>query len=181
MASRDNQTIDRRTLKPSAEHRGAPDLALWANPTAWVFLAFLVLMAISLSYLWGFVAAPIAILAGTVGRYLGFTVLHEASHRTAHRNQGINDAIGWLPGLALTLTMPVFRSCHTKHHAYTNQVGIDPDDDVGRNPRWLRPLWLISPLWTYRGRYYVKRWDKQPADRYIQIGVDALIVASIVA
>ncbi len=167
-------------IRPSSRYRGAPDVAAWANPTNWVFLGFLVLMGLSLTYLWGVVPAWAAVVAGTLGRYLGFTALHESSHRTAHRNRRVNDALGWLPALALTLTLPVFRSCHTKHHSYTNQVGIDPDDEVGRNPRWLRPLWLISPLWTYRGRYFAKRWDKTPRDRWVQIALDTVIIASIV-
>ncbi|MGI9579361.1 MAG: fatty acid desaturase, partial [Microthrixaceae bacterium] len=173
--------VEPNRIRPSAQHRGAPDVRPWANPTNWVFVAFAALTALSLTYLWGVVPLWAAIGAGTLGRYLGFTVLHESSHRTANRSRRVNDAMGWLPGLALTLTMPVFRSCHTKHHSYTNQVGIDPDDDVGRNPRWLRPLWLISPLWTYRGRYFAKRWDKAPRDRWIQIALDGLIVASIIA
>ena len=168
-------------MRPSARYRGAPDVAAWRNPTNWVFVAFLALTAASLSYLFGAVPAWAAIVAGTLGRYLGFTVLHESSHRTAHRNRRVNDALGWLPGLALTLTLPVFRSCHTKHHSYTNQAEVDPDWDVGRNPRLLRPLWLISPLWTYRGRYFAKRWDKQPRDRWIQVALDVVILTSIVA
>jgi len=181
VATTDTPMPDPKTIKPRAEYRGAPDVAPWANPTNWLFVGFLALMALSLSYLWGVVPASAAIVAGTLGRYLGFTVLHDSSHRTAHRSRKVNDAVGWLPAMALTLTLPVFRSCHTKHHSYTNVEGTDPDHPVGRNPRWLRPLWLISPLWTYRGRYFRLGWDKSPKDRWTQLALDGVIVASIIA
>ncbi len=144
-------------------------------------MAFLATGAASLSYLWGVVPAWAAIVLGVLARYLGFTVLHDSTHRAAHRNRAVNEAIGWLPGLALTLTVPVFRSCHTKHHTNTNNPEIDPDYDVGRGPAWLRPVWLISPLWTYRGRYFRMGWAKNNRDRWAQVAVDVVIVASIVA
>ena len=169
------------TIRPPQQHRGAPHLAAWANPTIWVFVGFLAAMAVSLSYLWGVVPAWAAIVAGTLGRYLGFTVLHESSHRTAHRSRRINDLLGWLPGVALTLTLPVFRSCHTKHHTNTNVEGIDPDDVVGRRPRWLLPVWLVSPLWTYRGRYVRLGWAKHHRDLWGQVAVDIAIISTVIA
>ena len=177
----DRTTVDPATIRPRAEHRGAPDLPVWKNPTMWLFVGFLATGVASLSYLWGAVPAWAAIVLGVLARYLGFTVLHDSSHRAAHRNRTVNELIGWLPGLALTLSVPVFRSCHTKHHTNTNNPEIDPDYDVGRGPAWLRPIWLISPLWTYRGQYFRLGWNKTTRDRWVQIAIDVAIVASIVA
>ena len=171
----------KKTIRPSASHRGAPDVATWNNPTVWMFGAFLVSLVASLSYLWGAVPAWAAITLGTLARYLGFSVMHEASHRVAHRSRRINDFLGWPTGLALTVTLPMFRSCHTKHHSYTNQPEIDPDMDVARSPRWLRPLWLLAPLWTYRTRYYGRDWAKTRRHWWTQLAVDVAIVAAIIA
>ncbi|MFA9565382.1 MAG: fatty acid desaturase [Acidimicrobiales bacterium] len=175
-------STDRPTaIRHAAEHRGAPSVPVWLNPTIWMFVAFLVTSVASLSYLWGAVPAWAAIALGVLARYLAFTVMHEASHRVAHGSRRVNDFLGWPTGLVLTVTLPMFRSCHTKHHSYTNQPEIDPDFDVGRSPRWLRPLWLVSPLWTYRARYFGLDWAKTQRDRWIQIAVDVVIVAMIVA
>lgn len=171
----------RRNIRPSAEHRGAPDAALWRNPTFWLFVAFVVLMAGSLSYLWGAVSAWLAVALGAVGRYVGFTVMHESSHRVAHRNRRMNEALGWPPALALSTSLPLFRTVHNKHHGSTNQPGLDPDLGVARNPRLLRPLWLLSPLWEYRTHYFGKGWAKQRRHRWMQIGIDVTFVAIIVA
>jgi beta-carotene hydroxylase len=146
-----------------------------------MFGAFVVTLVASLSYLWSGVPAWAAIVLGVLARYLGFTVMHDASHRAAHRNRRVNELLGWPPALALTVTLPMFRSCHTKHHSYTNQPDIDPDIDVARSPAWLRPVWLLSPLWTYRSRYFTRDWAKTERDRRAQILVDLLIVGGIVA
>ena len=174
-------TVRPSSIRPRAEHRGAPTVPTWRNPTVWMFGAFVLTSVASLSYLWGAVPAWAALALGVLARYLAFTVMHEASHRVAHRSRPVNEFLGWPTGLALTVTLPMFRSCHTKHHSYTNQPAIDPDFDVGRSPRWLRPLWLISPLWTYRARYFGLGWAKTDRDRRTQIAVDVAIVAMIIA
>ena len=173
-------TTSARTIRPSAGHRGAPSNAAWKNPTIWLFVAFVITGAASLSYLWGAVPAWAAITLGVFSRYLGFTVLHDSTHRATHRSRVVNELLGWPTGLALTLTLPTFRSCHTKHHAYTNQPDIDPDYDVGRSPDWLRPLWLISPLWTYRARYFGNGWAKTGRDRATQAIVDLTIIGTVI-
>jgi beta-carotene hydroxylase len=169
------------SIRPSASYRGAPTVPGWKNPTVWMFGVFLVTFVASLSYLWGGVPAWPAIALGLLARYLGFTVMHDASHRVAHRSRRVNEFLGWPTGLALTVTLPMFRSCHTKHHSYTNQPEIDPDMDVGRSPKWLRPLWLLSPLWTYRARYFGRDWAKTTRHRRIQVVVDIVIVGAILA
>jgi beta-carotene hydroxylase len=178
----DPTTPDRRDIiRPRASHRGAPKVATWQNPTVWLFGAFVVTLAASLSYLWGAVPAWSAVVFGAVARYLGFTVMHEASHRVAHRDRRLNEFLGWPTALALTVTLPMFRSCHTKHHSYTNQPDIDPDIDVARSPGWLRPLWLLAPLWTYRSRYYARDWARTHRQWWAQLAVDLVIVAAILA
>lgn len=152
---------------------------MWKNPTVWMFVAFGLAMVASLSYLWGVVPAWAAIALGALGRYLGFTVMHEASHRVLHRNRRVNELLGWPSGVALTVTLPMFRSVHTKHHTYTNQPAMDPDMDVGRSPRWLRPLWLLSPFWVYRARYFGQDWAKERHHRWSQLASDATYVVVI--
>lgn len=173
--------VDPAAIRPSPAHRGSPRGTTWRNPTVWLFVLFLVLLAGSFTYLWGVVPAWAAIVLGTLGRYVGFTVMHESSHRVAHRNRRINELLGWPTGLALSTALPVFRTVHTKHHSSTNQPGLDPDMEVARSPRWLRPLWLLSPLWTYRGHYFRQGWAKRRGHRWAQLAIDAGIVAMAIA
>ena len=170
-----------RALRPRAELRGAPVVPGWRNPTVWLFVAFVATLAGSLSYLWGTVPAGAAIALGVLARYLGFTVMHAAAHRAAHRDRRTNELLGWLPAVALTVTLPMFRSVHTKHHSSTNRPEVDPDMDVGRSPGWLRPVWLLSPLWTYRSRYYGQGWARTDADRRAQVVLDIATVSGILA
>ncbi|MCB9390619.1 MAG: fatty acid desaturase [Acidimicrobiia bacterium] len=180
--ARANGRSTKPVIKPPRELRGAPDLALWANPTMWLFIVFVVLTAGSVGgYLVGWISAPFAILAGVVGRYVGFTVMHESSHRVAHKNSSLNDAVAWLPALSLTLSPHTFRTCHAQHHSHTNDPIVDPDYEVGRQPSVLRLAWLVSPLWSYRGRYYKMGWAKTRRHLWIQIVIDIALIAGLIA
>lgn len=142
----------------------AAAIALWAF--GWV------------GYLTGTVNAVGAIAANTVATYLGFTVFHESVHRTAHKNRRVNDALGWLPAIMLSFTYPVFRICHLKHHAHTNDPEQDPDHFVAKTPAWLRPAWLIGTAVNYRRLYSRHGWGT-PAERREQMGLDVVILGAI--
>ncbi|MBP7928916.1 MAG: fatty acid desaturase [Acidimicrobiia bacterium] len=168
-------------IKPPRELRGAPDLAVWVNPTMWLFVAFVALMAGSIGgYLAGVLSAPFAVLFGVIGRYIGFTVMHESSHRVAHKNARLNDGLAWLPAVSLTLSPHTFRTCHAQHHSHTNDPHVDPDYEVGRQPAVLRIFWLISPLWSYRGRYYRMGWAKTRRHLWFQISIDVALVVGLI-
>ena len=165
---------------PDAARRGAPRMAAWRNPTFWVLGLDVGLVAAGT---YGYVThrwpAWVTVGLHAVAIYLGFTVLHESVHRLAHRNRAINDAVGWITGLPLTVTQPTFRFVHLAHHAKTNQPDDDPDFVVGRGPGWWRPLSFISPLWEYRIHYYGRRGWKTRAELAAQVGLDVGLMAVV--
>ena len=156
-------------------------MAAWRNPTFWVLGLDLVLMTLGT---YGYVAdgwpAWVTVALHVVAIYLGFTVLHESVHRLAHRNRLLNDALGWVTGIPLTVTQPTFRHVHLAHHAKTNEPDEDPDFIVGRGPWWYRPVSFISPLWEYRVHYYGRRGWKNSAELAAQIVLDIAVVAVVI-
>ena len=165
---------------PAAELRGAPRMAAWRNPTFWVLgLDAGLVAAGTYGYLAGGWPPGATVVLHALAIYLGFTVLHESVHRLAHRSRRLNDAVGWVTALPLTVTQPTFRIVHLAHHAKTNQPGDDPDFVVGRGPWWCRPVSFISPLWEYRVYYYGRRAWKNRAELAAQVGLDAVVVAVV--
>ena len=166
---------------PAPELRGVPRMAAWRNPTFWLLGLDVTLVAVgTYGYAAGRWPAWVTVVLHAVSIYVGFTVLHESVHRLSHRDRRVNDLIGWLPGLPLTVTLPTFRYVHLAHHAKTNEPGEDPDFVVGHGPWWYRPLSFLSPLWEYRAHYYGRRGWKSGAELAAQIGLDVVIVAVVV-
>lgn len=167
---------------PDSALRGAPGMAAWRNPTIGLVGLDAGLVAVGT---YGYVAdrwpAWVTVALHALAVYVGFTVLHESVHRVAHRRRLVNDLLGWLPGLPLTVTQPTFRAVHITHHAKTNNPDEDPDFIVGRGPWWLRPLTFLSPLWEYRVHYYGRRMWKNGAELAAQVGLDVAIVGVVAA
>ena len=167
---------------PAPEVRGVPQMAVWRNPTFWVLGLDGALLAVgTYGYVSGRWPGWVTVVVHAVAIYLGFTVLHESVHRLAHRNRLVNDAVGWVTGLPLTVTQPTFRVVHLSHHAKTNRPGDDPDFVVGRGPWWYRPISFISPLWEYRLYFYGRRAWKNRAELAAQLGLDAAVVLVVAA
>ena len=165
---------------PAPGLRGAPKMAAWRNPTFWLLaLDAALVVAGTAGYATGRWPGWATIGVNALAIYVGFTVLHESVHRLAHPNRFVNDAVGWITGLPLTVTQPTFRVVHLAHHAKTNQPGDDPDFVVGHGPWWKRPASFLSPLWEYRFHYYRRRGWKSPAELAAQVGLDAVIVALV--
>ncbi len=170
-----------RPATPPRELRGAPDVPLWRNPTAALLVVTVGLVATgTVGHLQGWLPIAGTIVLNSVGMYLGFTVLHEAVHRTGHRNKAVNDAMGWIPGLLLYFTLPMFRTCHSKHHANTNDPENDPDHAVSRQPAWLRVWWLFTTIFNYRRLWYGRRWWRSRRELAVQVVADVLLVFGFV-
>lgn len=170
------------TLAPPTELRGAPDLAVHRNPTMWLAVATVVLWALGFGgYLGGWLSGWVATPLLAVANYFGFTVFHESVHRTAHTDRRINDWIGVPPSLMLTFTYPVFRICHLKHHANTNDPEFDPDHSVALGSWITRPFALLFTLVNYRRLYYRHHWERSRGERVRQQVYDVVLVAMIPA
>lgn len=167
-------------IKVAREWLGAP-VGTLKNPTFWLFvLAMGVLAAGITGYLLGQlpVAATIAINATAI--YLLFTVMHDSMHRTAHESRFVNDLLGRLSALPLTVTMPLFRAVHYEHHSHTNDPERDPDLIVNRGPRWALPFWCLGIIVEYRRHYFGRRMWRDRSDLIEAIAMESLLLGAIV-
>ncbi len=72
--------------------------------------------------------APLWILLNAIAVYLGFTVIHEASHKNIIRsNVRMNHLLGYLSGIIMHGSFYQFVLIHHQHHAHTNHPEKDPD------------------------------------------------------
>ena len=122
------------TFRKMPPHTAA--LRRWLGRPAWptVFASGFITTAFAGSFgLVHFVAMPL--WAGSIICFLcihsGFTILHEASHRTI---SGGAKGLTWLDNVAgsvhaalLVYDYPIFRFIHLRHHAHTNDPRRDPD------------------------------------------------------
>jgi beta-carotene hydroxylase len=128
------------------------------NPTLWLFAGCVGLVAVTTGgYLTGRLPAVWAILLDTLAAYLLFTVLHDATHGTAHPDHRGNVVLGRICGAVLTLGWPLFHAVHHAHHAHTNDHTRDPDLFVSRAPRLLLPLWCVGVVVEYRVKFFGQR------------------------
>lgn len=89
----------------------------------------------------------------TLSLHLVGTVIHDASHNSAHKNPKINAALGHGSALMLGFTFPVFMRVHLQHHAHVNDPENDPDHFVSTGG----PLWLIAARFFYHEIYFFQR------------------------
>jgi len=88
-----------------------------------------------------------------------FTLLHETTHRTPFRSDGLNRAVGWMAGLAVVLPPEWFRLFHLAHHRHTHDPEHDPELTGGGLPRGLAGyLWRVTgiPIWLFQGRTLIR-------------------------
>ena len=94
----------------------------------------------------------------TLALHLVGTVIHDASHNSAHRNRIMNACLGHGSALMLGFTFPVFTRVHLQHHAHVNDPENDPDHFVSTSG----PLWGIAARFFYHEVYFFQRrlWRK---------------------
>ncbi len=72
-----------------------------------------------------------------------FAPLHETIHKTAFASPLLNEAVGWVCGLALALPPKYFQAFHMAHHRHTQIAGKDPELDFDKPrtaPQYIRRL-----------------------------------------
>ncbi|MFN9525620.1 MAG: fatty acid desaturase [Pseudomonadaceae bacterium] len=83
--------------------------------------------------------------------YWQFTVVHDSIHRSAARNQKLNDWIGHIgvASFAPQINLGIFRWAHIQHHRFTNGPQ-DPDT-------WMHGPWWSLPLrWAFLDVGYLR-------------------------
>ena len=167
-------------IKVAREWIGAPAGTL-KNPTFWLFvIAMGALASGTAGHLFGQLPAAATIAINAASIYLLFTVMHDSMHRTAHESRFINDLLGRLSALPLTVTMPLFRAVHHEHHSHTNDPERDPDLIVNRGPRWALPFWCLAIMVEYRRHYFGRRMWRDRSDLIEAIAMECLLFGAIV-
>lgn len=107
-----------------------------------------------------------ACVLNTFLMYWQFTVVHDSVHRSAARNQKLNDLIGdiGVATFAPHINLGIFRWAHIQHHRFTNGPK-DPD-------AWMHGPWWSLPLrWTLLDFGYLRfilRSKDQTAMRHLR-------------
>jgi beta-carotene hydroxylase len=167
-------------IKVEREWVGAPAGTL-KNPTFWLFvIAMGALASGTAGYLFGQLPAAATIAINAASIYLLFTVMHDSMHRTAHESRFINDLLGRLSALPLTVTMPLFRAVHYEHHSHTNDPERDPDLIVNRGPRWALLFWCLAIMVEYRRHYFGRRMWRDRSDLIEAIAMECFLLGAIV-
>ncbi len=129
------------------------------NLNVMMFLTAIGLITISTCgyWLWSW-QGWICFLANVLALHLSGTVIHDASHNSAHRNRVLNAILGHGSALMLGFAFPVFTRVHLQHHSHVNDPDNDPDHYVSTGG----PLWLIAARFFYHEIFFFKRrlWRK---------------------
>ncbi|MFN7317789.1 MAG: beta-carotene hydroxylase, partial [Microcystis sp.] len=113
--------------------------------------------------------------ANVLALHLSGTVIHDASHNSAHSNRLFNAILGHGSALMLGFAFPVFTRVHLQHHAHVNDPENDPDHFVSTGG----PLWMIAARFFYHEIFFFKRqlWRKY---ELLEWFLSRLFVATIV-
>ncbi len=167
-------------IKVARQWLGAPAGTL-KNPTFWLFVVAMGVFASGITgYLFGVLPAAATIAINATSIYVLFTVMHDSMHRTAHESRFINDLLGRLSAVALTVPMPLFRAVHYEHHSHTNDPERDPDLIVNRRPRWALPFWCLAIELEYRRHYFGRRMWRDRSELMEALAIECLLVGVIV-
>lgn len=135
--------VDREVFRKLTARRDGPAMLFFGAHVAVLVLTGW-LVALSLGTWW----LPLAwFILGTVLVHL-FAPLHECTHYTAFKSRRLNDAVGWLCGLAIILSPTFFRLEHKAHHAHTQNPEDDPELIALPKTFW-GYVWYLStvPYW----------------------------------
>lgn len=129
------------------------------NPNVIMFIIALTLITLSTigHFLWGW-QDWICFCSNVLALHLSGTVIHDASHNSAHSNRILNSILGHGSALMLGFAFPVFTRVHLQHHAHVNDPENDPDHYVSTGG----PLLLIAARFFYHEIFFFKErlWRK---------------------
>ncbi|HBQ99373.1 MULTISPECIES: beta-carotene hydroxylase [unclassified Roseofilum] len=119
-----------------------------------MFLAALILIGLSVwGYWWAGLPHWLSFIESILALHLAGTIIHDASHKAAHRDRILNAILGHGSALMLGFAFPVFTRVHIEHHINVNDPENDPDHFVSTGG----PLWLINARFFYHEVYFFQR------------------------
>jgi beta-carotene hydroxylase len=146
------------------------------NPTLLMFLTAVAMIVISTCGYWLYSWQDwICFTINLLALHISGTVIHDACHKSAHRNPIINAIMGHGSALMLAFAFPVFTRVHLQHHSHVNDPENDPDYYVSTGG----PLWLIPVRFWYHEIFFFKRrlWKKyELLEWFISRGIIVLLV-----
>jgi beta-carotene hydroxylase len=124
------------------------------NPTLLMFLVVVTMLVLSNFgyWLWEW-PHWLCFSVNTLALHCSGTVIHDASHQSAHRNRIVNAILGHCSALFLAFAFPVFTRVHLQHHGNVNHPQDDPDHYVSTGG----PLWLIAVRFLYHEVFFFQR------------------------
>ena len=163
--------------------RALTTIPVLSVPTAGVLILAYALFAVS-SWAWIAGAAPAVLtmpLSG-VAIFIGFTPLHDATHRSVSRIPWLNDLLGSMGALLLFpgITTRIYRYLHLAHHRYTGEAARDPDEFFCSAPAWFRPVtWAFLDLWWVA--WYFRHWRERPRSERIEFSLGIGFYVAVIA
>ncbi|MGH7461321.1 MAG: fatty acid desaturase [Longimicrobiales bacterium] len=134
----------------------------------------------------GLLPVPAAIALNTVASYLSYSVLHEAAHRLVSTNKTLNDWIGRISllGISVTPFFQTYRFLHLAHHRFTNDPEKDADRFCGGGPAWTLPFrWMTMDtayVTTYfRAGFYRERPAGERIEFWLAIVFGVVLVSTV--
>ena len=124
------------------------------NPNVALFLGSIAILTTSICgyWLWDW-RSWCCFWLNVLALHIAGTVIHDASHSSAHKNKIINAILGHGSALMLSFAFPVFTRVHLQHHSHVNDPKNDPDHFVSTGG----PLLLIAPRFFYHEVFFFKR------------------------
>lgn len=132
----------------------------------------------------GTIPMSVGFLVNTLCSYLACTVLHEAPHGLVSTNRTLNDMVGRVGFMLVTLT-PFFRAyrfLHMTHHRHTNDPDMDPDYFCAQGRAWTLPLrWMFMDS-AYVSTYFrAGCYSSRPVGEKVEFWLAMLLGVAIVA
>ncbi len=179
--------VESHQQRPTVSPGRLPDPHEPVPPIDWAVLglflaATLIFAGASALAVAGSIPFWVAVPVNAVAIYMFFTVLHDASHRSASTSPAVNS---WLGRISVPMLIPfasysVFRYVHMQHHRFTNHDdGSDPDHYASAGPAWQLPLrWATIDLVSYLP-VYLGTLGSRPRKELVEYALTLLASAAV--
>ena len=149
-------------------------MIIWSVSNFLVWLSLWPLVLLNIIPLWlGFIVATFNVL-------LSYLPSHDAQHsiiaKPGERLRWLNETVGWIGSIPLTIPYPVLRATHLEHHKHCNDPQLDPDIYT-RSSNALHAIWRI----VYSRQPRTDGQKKKYQETLERLGRDDLILMSALA
>jgi fatty acid desaturase len=126
----------------------------------------------------------LAVVLNSLCSYAAYSVLHEASHGLISTHRLLNDNLGRIGMLMVSIT-PFFRAyrfLHMTHHRFTNDPVRDPDYFCGSGPGWMLPIrWMVMDTAYVKTYFLPGHYDSRPREEKVEFWLSMVFAAVVLA